>query len=52
MRICIRNNGKGGNGGFANIDYAGKLAAFSQDLKPHDCELPPLQPVQWEGLEG
>jgi len=52
MRICIRNNGKGGNGGFANIDYAGKLAAFSQDLKPHDCELPPLQPVLWEGLEG
>jgi len=49
MQICLRNNG---NGGFANIDYAGKLAGFSQDLKPHDCELPALAPVTWEGLDA
>ena len=48
VQICLRNNG---NGGFANIDYAGKLAAFSQDVRPHDCELPPLEPVTWEGLD-
>ena len=44
VRICIRNNG---DADFANIDFAGKLARFSQDLKPHDCELPPLAPVSW-----
>jgi parallel beta-helix repeat protein len=49
MQICLRNNG---SGGFANIDYAGKLAGFSQDLKPHDCELPALAPVTWEGLDA
>ncbi|MGH8185104.1 MAG: parallel beta-helix domain-containing protein, partial [Steroidobacteraceae bacterium] len=48
MQICIRNNG---DADFANIDYAGKLAAFSQDLKPHDCELPALQPVTWPAVE-
>jgi parallel beta-helix repeat protein len=49
MHICIRNNG---DADFANIDYAGKLAKFSQDLKPHDCELPVLPPVVWPGLDG
>jgi len=49
MQICLRNNG---NGGFANIDYAGKLAGFSLDAKPHDCELPALAPVTWEGLDA
>jgi len=49
MQICIRNNG---DADFANIDYAGKLAAFNQDLKPHDCELPTLQPVTWPAVEA
>ena len=49
MQICIRNNG---DADFANIDYAGKLAKFSQDLKPHECELPPLPAVTWPGLDG
>jgi parallel beta-helix repeat protein len=44
VQICIRNNG---DADFANIDFAGKLAKFSQDLKPHDCELPPLPAVSW-----
>ena len=48
-QICIRGNG---DADFANIDYAGKLAKFSTDLKPHDCELPRLQPVSWPGLES
>ena len=26
-----------GDADFANIDYAGKLAKFSTDMKPHDC---------------
>jgi parallel beta-helix repeat protein len=45
VQICIRNNG---DADFANIDFAGKLAKFTQDLKPHDCELPPLPAVAWE----
>jgi parallel beta-helix repeat protein len=49
VHICIRNNG---DADFANIDYVGKLAKFSQDLKPHDCELPVLPPVAWPGLDG
>ena len=49
MQICIRNNG---DADFANIDYAGKLAKFNQDLKPHDCELPVLSPVAWQGLDS
>jgi parallel beta-helix repeat protein len=44
VQICIRNNG---DADFANIDFAGKLAKFTQDLKPHDCELPRLPPVAW-----
>jgi parallel beta-helix repeat protein len=48
-RLCIRNNG---DANFANIDYAGKLAKFSTDMKPHDCELPVLQPVSWPGLDS
>jgi parallel beta-helix repeat protein len=43
VQICIRDNG---DADFANIDYAGKLAAFNQDLKPHDCELPALPAVE------
>lgn len=49
MQLCFRNNG---DADFANIDYAGKLAAFTQDLKPHDCELPALAPVTWPGLDA
>jgi hypothetical protein len=48
-RLCIRNNG---DADFANIDYAGKLAKFSTDMKPHNCELPVLQPVSWPGLDS
>lgn len=49
MQICIRDNG---NARFANIDFAGKLAGFSQSLQPHDCELPALPPVTWPGLDA
>ncbi|MGH8175865.1 MAG: parallel beta-helix domain-containing protein [Steroidobacter sp.] len=45
MQICIRNNG---DADFANIDFAGDLKNFTQDLKPHDCELSPLAPVEWQ----
>ena len=48
-QICIHDNG---DADFANIDYAGKLAKFSTDMKPHDCELPALQPVSWPGLDS
>lgn len=48
-QICIRNNG---DANFANIDYAGKLAKFSTDLKPHDCTLPALPAVTWPGLDA
>ena len=48
-KICIHGNG---DADFANIDYAGKLAKFSTDMKPHDCELPVLQPVSWPGLDS
>jgi parallel beta-helix repeat protein len=48
MQICIQNNG---DANFANIDYAGKLENFSEDLKPHDCALPALQPVTWPAVE-
>jgi parallel beta-helix repeat protein len=45
VQICIRNNG---DADFANVDFAGKAARFTQDMKPHDCELPPLPAVAWE----
>lgn len=48
MQICISDNG---DADFANIDFAGKLAAFSQDVKPHECVLPPLTPVAWPGVQ-
>jgi parallel beta-helix repeat protein len=48
MQICISDNG---DADFANIDFAGKLAAFSQDVKSHECVLPPLAPVAWPGVQ-
>ena len=48
MQICIRDNG---TAGFVNFDWRGKLGKSSSDLKPHDCELAPLPPVSWPGLD-
>jgi hypothetical protein len=48
-KICIHGNG---DADFADFDYAGKLAKFSTDLKPHACELPSLPPVSWPGLDA
>ncbi len=47
MQICIRGNGEAR---FANLDYAGGLKKFNEDLGPHDCELPALPAVRWEGI--
>jgi len=41
-RICIQNNGEAT---FADYDAANNFKHPRRDLKPHDCSLPPLQPV-------
>jgi parallel beta-helix repeat protein len=40
--ICIRNNK---NASFANIDAGNKFKNKSRDLKPYECEQPPIAPV-------
>jgi parallel beta-helix repeat protein len=42
LNICIRNNK---NASFANIDAGNKFKNKSRDLKPYECEQPPIAPV-------
>jgi parallel beta-helix repeat protein len=42
--LCISDNG---DADFANIDLRGRTAAYSTDMKPHQCDLPTLTPVSW-----
>lgn len=44
-QICIRDNG---DANFANLDLPNDAKNLSQDLAPHDCELPTLPPVSLE----
>jgi len=41
-QICIRNNQ---NASFANIDAGNKFKNKSRDMKPYECEQPPIAPV-------
>ena len=41
-KICIRNNQ---NASFANIDAGNKFKNKSRDMKPYECEQPPIAPV-------
>lgn len=47
MKICVHDNG---DAQFANIDLRGRLERYSTDRSAHECMLPPLSPVSWEGL--
>jgi parallel beta-helix repeat protein len=40
--ICIKNNQ---NASFANIDAGNKFKNKSRDMKPYECEQPPIAPV-------
>ncbi|HMG92449.1 MAG TPA: parallel beta-helix domain-containing protein [Chryseolinea sp.] len=40
--ICIKNNQ---NASFANIDAGNKFKNKSRDIKPYECEQPPIAPV-------
>ena len=41
-KICLRNNQ---NASFANIDAGNKFKNKSRDMKPYECEQPPIAPV-------
>lgn len=43
--VCISDNG---DADFGNIDLRGRKAAYSTDIKPHQCELPALAAVPWK----
>ncbi|MFL6577231.1 MAG: parallel beta-helix domain-containing protein, partial [Povalibacter sp.] len=47
--ICITDNG---DADFVNFDFRGHGNDATQELKPHECTLPPLPAVSWPGLES